>query len=238
MTLVEPAPIACSLNAAAMKTRGAKLAELNRTALESHRRDDLRLELRYAPAARPQVLEMVRAEQTCCAFLTFDIRDEPGALRVIVTAPERARDAADSLFEALSCATPSPSEDSVAQDPAPCGCGPTRASTDRVVGTSAALASAGALVCGICCVLPFALPAVLLAVGGGVVSWFAKATPWAMRIAVLAMLGGWTWVIVQSFRTRCRPATSTVLTLGASTMMFVAAATWWHFEKDIIHLLR
>src|SRR5262249_20250158 len=152
-------------------------------------------------------------------FLTFEVREEPGALRVIVTAPERARDAADSLFEALYSATPAQdsSRDSVTQGQEPGGCGTTRASTDRLVGTSAALASAGALVCGVCCALPFALPAAALAVGGGVVSWFAKATPWAMRIAVLAMLAGWAWVIVQSVRTRRRPATSTLLTLGFAT---------------------
>jgi hypothetical protein len=240
MTLVDTAPIACTLNAADMKTRRGKRAELNRTALASYHRDDLRLDLLYAVDARRQVLEMVRAEQTCCAFLTFEVREEPGALRVIVTAPERARDAADSLFEALWSATPSqdPSQDSSQESATACGCKATRAPTDRVVGASTALASAGALVCGICCVLPFALPAAALAVGGGVVSWFAKATPWAMRIALVAMLAGWTWIIVQSVRTRRRPATTTVLTLGFATVMFIAAAVWWHFEKDIIRLLR
>ena len=64
MTLAEAAPIACTLNAAEFRSRRAKLADLNRTALESYRRDDLRLELLYAIEARSQVLEMVRAEQT------------------------------------------------------------------------------------------------------------------------------------------------------------------------------
>ena len=177
MTLVDTAPIACTLNTVDMKARCAKRAELNRTALQSYRRDDLRLDLLYAIDARQQVLEMVRAEQTCCAFLTFEVREEPGALRVIVMAPERARDAADSLFEALYSATPAQDSngDSSALGQQPGGCGAASASTDRFVGTSAALASAGALVCGVCCVLPFALPAAALAVGGGVVSWFAKA---------------------------------------------------------------
>jgi hypothetical protein len=46
------------------------IAELNAATLVSHRRDDLRLELTYAAAAREQVESMVRGEQACCAFLT------------------------------------------------------------------------------------------------------------------------------------------------------------------------
>jgi hypothetical protein len=160
MTLAEAAPIACTLNAAELKSCGSKLAELNCTALQSYRRSGLRLELLYAIAARPQVLEMVRAQQTCCAFLTFEVREEHGAVRVIVEAPERARDVAEALFEPLYSATPS-------QGSCSCKTVPATASTDRVVGASAALAATGALACGICCVLPFALPATVLAVGAG-----------------------------------------------------------------------
>lgn len=121
---------------------------------------------------------------------------------------------------------------------APCDCKTATASPDRFVGASAALAATGALACSICCVLPFALPAAVLAVGGGVLSWFANATPWAMRIALLAVLAGWTWVIVQSVRTQRHPALSTLLTLALATVVFAAAAVWWHFEREIIHLLR
>lgn len=229
MKLAESAPIACTLNPAEFKTRRTKIAKLNRTALTRYRRDDLRLELFYAAEARRQVFEMVREEQTCCSFLTFEIREEPQALRVIVEAPERAREAANSLFEALYSKTASEGASGFAARRAP---------TDRVVGTSAALAATGALACGVCCVLPFALPATLLAVSGGIIGWFAKATPWAMRIALLAVLGGWTWVILQSVRTKKKSARSTLLTLGLATALFVAAMIWWHFEREIIHLLR
>jgi hypothetical protein len=229
MTLAEAAPIACALNAAEFKSSRSNLAALNRSALVSHRRDDLRLELLYATEARAQVLDMVRAEQACCGFLTFEVREGDGVLRVVVEAPERARDVADSLFEPFHSTVP---------NAAVCGYKIASASTDRVVGTSAALAATGALVCGVCCVLPFALPAAALAVGGGVVSWFAKATPWAIRIASVAMLTGWAWVIVQSIRTKRRPARSTLLILAFATAMFASAAIWWHFEREIIHLLR
>src|SRR5215470_8351205 len=229
MTLTEPAPVACSLNTAELTTRRSGIAELNRTALISSRRDDLRLELLYAAEARPRVLAMARAEQTCCGFLTFEIQEEAGGLRVIVEAPEHAREAAGALFASL-CSTTTPQST--------CGCGPTRVSTDPIVGASATVAAVGALVCGICCVLPFALPAAALAITGGVLGWLAKATPWAMRIAFLAVLGSWAWIIVQTVQTKHRPARSTVLTLGVATAVFAAAAVWWHFEKEIIRFLR
>lgn len=229
MTLTEPVPIACTLNRAEFRTRRTKIAELNRTALKSYRRNDLRLELLYAAEARQQVLDMVRGEQTCCSFLEFEIHEEPEALQVIVEAPERAREVASSLFEALYSKTASEGASGFATPRVP---------TDRVVGASAALAATGALACGVCCVLPFALPATLLALSGGIIGWLAKATPWAMRIALLAVFGGWTWAILQSVRTKRKPAQSTLLTLGLATALFVAAMIWWHFEREIIHLLR
>ena len=229
MTLAEPAPIACTLNRAEFTARRTRIVALNRRALKRYRRDDLRLELLYAAEARPQVLAMVRGEQTCCSFLTFEIHEEPDALRVIVEAPERAREAADSLFEALYSTTASERTSAFATPSAP---------IDRVVSASAALAATGAFVCGVCCVLPFALPATMLAVSGGIIGWFAKATPWAMRIALLGVLGGWMWVILQSVRAKRKPARSTLMTLGLATAMFVAATIWWHFEREIIDLLR
>src|SRR5262245_20540593 len=88
------------------------------------------------------------------------------------------------------------------------------ASTERRIGASAALAATGALACGVCCVLPFVLPAAVLAVLGGVLGWFAKATPWAMSIALFAVLAGWTWVVLQSVQTKRQPARSTLLIIG------------------------
>jgi hypothetical protein len=47
---------------------------------------------------------MVASEQHCCAFLNFNVREEPDAVHVTITAPESARDAADELFEQLTAA--------------------------------------------------------------------------------------------------------------------------------------
>jgi hypothetical protein len=47
-----------------------------RDALRGHDRADLTLRLRYAPQAVQQVGELMRQEQTCCAFLTFEMHEE------------------------------------------------------------------------------------------------------------------------------------------------------------------
>lgn len=94
----EPTPIACTLGAGDFKTRLAWIADLNRRALRGARRDDLRLELTYAPKARDDVALMVRQEEACCAFLAFDLSEGGGAVQVMITAPEEVRAAADAVF--------------------------------------------------------------------------------------------------------------------------------------------
>ena len=47
---------------------------------------------------------MVASEQHCCAFLNFDLREQPDVVQVMITAPERARGAADELFEQFTAA--------------------------------------------------------------------------------------------------------------------------------------
>ncbi|CCV06246.1 conserved hypothetical protein [Mesorhizobium metallidurans STM 2683] len=114
-TISEAAPIACTLDAGDFKERLAWIADLNRRALLGARRDDLRLELTYAPYALKDVHELMCREQQCCAFLDFDLRVEGNAVRLVVTAPEAAREAAALVFE------PFQSKDAVASA-ASCGC--------------------------------------------------------------------------------------------------------------------
>ena len=104
--LSDTAPVACTLAAGDFKARVASIADLNRRALRGQRRDDLRLELTYAADAREEVLAMVRGEQDCCAFLDFQVQDGAGAVRVVIQAPERAREAADTVFEPFLSAVP------------------------------------------------------------------------------------------------------------------------------------
>lgn len=108
-------PIACMLDAGDFKQRAAWIAGLNRDALLAARRDDLRLELTYAPRALDDVRELIRREQQCCAFLDFDLHAKGDVVRLVVTAPEEAREAAELVLE------PFQSKDA-AGSVASCGC--------------------------------------------------------------------------------------------------------------------
>jgi hypothetical protein len=93
MTNTGSAPIACTLLPVDYKTRLAWIADLTREALRSQARRDLELELVYSADAAERVREMVRNEQDCCAFLTFDLDERPDEIRLTIKAPERAREA-------------------------------------------------------------------------------------------------------------------------------------------------
>lgn len=106
-------PIACMLDGGGFKERMVWIAALNARALKAARRDDLRLDLEYAPGAVGDVRQMIAQEQECCAFLSFDLIEQPGAVTLTITAPEAARDAAETVFGPFQEKTP---------QPAACGC--------------------------------------------------------------------------------------------------------------------
>jgi hypothetical protein len=99
MTTSPRIPIACTLTGGNFRDRLAWIAELARESLQSYEQRDLVLELRYDLAAAERVREMVRKEQQCCAFLTFDLRQDARTVHLTITAPEEARGAAEMLFE-------------------------------------------------------------------------------------------------------------------------------------------
>lgn len=110
---MDTAPLACTLDSGSLTERVQWIAGLNARALVGARRSDLQLELEYAPAAIDDVRRMIAQEQSCCAFLTFDLAERPDAVRVVVTAPETARDAAEQLFGPFQARAPQKAE---------CGC--------------------------------------------------------------------------------------------------------------------
>ena len=95
----EQPPIACCLSTGEYQRRNAWIESLARTHLRKHTRDDLVLRLLYASEAADEVRRMVEHERICCAFMTFVFDQRPDAVRVTITAPEIAREAADMLFE-------------------------------------------------------------------------------------------------------------------------------------------
>ena len=96
---MEGQPVACTLAGGDFQERIAWIAMLAREALRSYDRDDLVLHLRYAPEATNRVREMMCKEETCCAFLTFEMHEFRDEVWLTITAPENARAVADALFE-------------------------------------------------------------------------------------------------------------------------------------------
>ena len=238
MTIVEAPLIACALAPGEFKDRLASMAALNKDALRTYARRDLVLELRYAPEARERVLEMVRNEQACCAFLAFELDEVGNEIRLTITAPERARDATDGLFEQFVANTPAPSS---------CACAASASTVktplkeppgSKAAGVTAVTLATGAVACGVCCVLPFALPATILAATGSLLAWFVKLHLWVTILAILSVAGAWGWIGWQTRRTNSKPAFSTLLMMGAATVLLTVAVLWPLLEKPLIWMLR
>ena len=92
------APIACTLDAASYAGRIAEIRTLFARSLKGSRREGSRLHLTFDPAARADVQELVRKENTCCAFLDFQLAEHDGAVELTIAVPERAIDSADEIF--------------------------------------------------------------------------------------------------------------------------------------------
>jgi len=104
--------------------------------------------------------------------------------------------------------------------------------------TAATTLAIGALACGVCCVLPFALPAVVLASTGGLIALVAQTFWWALYLAIAMVAAAWLWVARDVRRTGRRPAPSTLLTMWLATIALVAAILWPLVESRAIELLQ
>jgi hypothetical protein len=210
-------PIACTLDAGDFRDRLNQIAALNRDALRGHRRDGLVLHLRYAAVAGDRVCEMVKREQACCGFLAFDLREEGDELRLTITAPGEARIAAEMLFDQFAA-------------------GATTAGS-RVAHVALAC-GAGAAACAMGCVLPLALPAVVLASTGSMLAWIAGAHVWMTTIAVIAVAVAWIWIWRETVRSRARPARSTLYMMAVATFLLALALAWPLIEPKLLAVLR
>lgn len=238
MTIVETSPIACTLTPGAFKERMGWMAALNKEALRTHMRRDLVLELSYAPEARERVREMVRNEERCCAFLGFELHESANEIRLTVTAPEMAREAADALFEQFIANAPASSSCACAASASVANTSSKEPPGSKAAGVTAMTLSTGAVACGVCCVLPFALPATLVASAGAAMAWLVKLHVWATLLAIVSVAGAWTWIAWQSRRTRRKPAVSTLVMMGTASVLLTVAVLWPILEKPIIHMLR
>jgi hypothetical protein len=94
------------------------------------------------------------------------------------------------------------------------------------VAGAAVLSALAAVACASCCILPFTLPAVLLADVGGSLAVLDHAHGWVTRAAIVAVTCAWCWVGVQIARTRRKPTRSTVIMMLLATVLTAMAASW------------
>lgn len=106
-----------------------------------------------------------------------------------------------------------------------------------IAASAAGVAAAGALACAACCILPFALPAAALAVAGGTLAWLSSVYQGAIVVAIALVAAAWAWVVWQSWRTRKRPAGTTVLVMLAASTMLGLAYYWPAIEPIAIAAL-
>jgi len=96
-------PIACSLSAAELPKRLAKMTALGRAALLEVRHEDTRAELRFAAGAgvRERVDAIVAAESRCCAFLAMRVDEVPDTVVLTIEAPDGGEVVLDELIDAF-----------------------------------------------------------------------------------------------------------------------------------------
>lgn len=246
MTVSTPA-IACTLEGGEFKDRAAWITALNERHLLRMQRADLALELTYDPSSRDQVADLMAREQACCAFLTFALRETDTTVELSIRVPEEAREMTDALL--------APFLGGARSNPSPKACGGYASATTNIVpeaaqgppteqessgkklGATAAAMATVALACGVCCVVPIALPGVALGGFGAVLAWLGGADAAVTTIAAVLVLLGWIWVYRDATRRKARPAAPTLWLMGVASMVLAAAMAWPRLEPAVTTLL-
>lgn len=109
---------------------------------------------------------------------------------------------------------------------------------ERAARGAALTAAVGAGACGLCCVLPFALPAVALASAGGILAWLGGAQFWVTVLAGVIVATAWVWIAWRSARTKAKPASGTLFIMTIATGVLLLGVLWPHLEPLIIQALK
>jgi hypothetical protein len=99
---------------------------------------------------------------------------------------------------------------------------------------AAVTTAASAVVCGIACVVPFVLPAVMVTGLSGPVLWLARGQAAVTVLATLIVASAWGAVGVQIWRARRAPARATVYAMIVASAVLSLALVWPQIELVII----
>jgi hypothetical protein len=117
-----------------------------------------------------------------------------------------------------SCQLPS-------KDSPGCACAAPKKTGNKVAAT-ASITALAAVACTACCLLPFTLPATLLALAGGSIAVLDHAHGWVTRLAIAAFIAAWLWIAWQRRKTAQPIARRTMALMVAASLLTAAAASW------------
>lgn len=107
-----------------------------------------------------------------------------------------------------------------------CGCAAEQTAAGGKAASAAAMTALAAAACTACCLLPFSLPAVILASAGGLIAMLDHAHGWVTRLAVLVVICAWLWIGWQVGKTQRSATRFTVVMMVLATVLTAAAASW------------
>jgi hypothetical protein len=114
-----------------------------------------------------------------------------------------------------------------------CGCAAPRDADHKppikatgTVAGAATVTALAAVACTACCILPFTLPAVVLAAAGGSIAALDHAHGWMTKLAIGVVVCAWLWIGWQVGRTRRPAARSTMVVMIITTFLTATAASW------------
>lgn len=112
-----------------------------------------------------------------------------------------------------------------------------RTGPEQAASVAALTIATGAVACGVCCVLPFALPAIALAGAGSMLVWFANAHWWVTALSAVIVGGAWIALGVRLSQARAGPSRATVAMMALATAGLALAAIWPRIEPHVIRAL-
>jgi hypothetical protein len=128
-----------------------------------------------------------------------------------------------------SCQLPS-------KDSPGCTCAAPKKKGNKVAATASVTALA-AVACTACCVLPFTLPAALLALAGGSIALLDHAHGWVTRLAIVAVIAAWVWIVWQRRKTGQPIARRTIALMIAASLLTAMAASWPLLEPAVFRTM-
>ena len=117
-----------------------------------------------------------------------------------------------------------------------CGCATKDATVNRLAGAATVTALIAAA-CTACCVLPFTLPAAVLALAGGSIAVLDHAHGWVTKLAIALVLCAWSWIAWQRRRGGRRMTRATLALMIMATLLTATAASWPLLEPLTFHAL-